>query len=101
MAERARIEKVQPIAPQRTRMEKLLDTVERVGNKVPHPAVIFVILIAIVVVLSHIFYVMGLSVTFESINSETHQAEQVTAQAKSLLTGDGIRYMYENVIQNF
>src|SRR5215467_3977673 len=101
MAEGAKIEKVQPIAPKKTGMEKLLDTVERVGNKVPHPAVIFVILIAIVAVLSHILYLMGASVSFESINPETDKVEHVTAAAKSLLTGDGIRFMYENVVKNF
>jgi len=101
MAERARVEKVQPIVAQKTGMEKLLDTVERVGNKVPHPAVIFVILIAIVAVLSHIFYLLGFSVTFEAVNPETDQVGPVTTAAKSLLTGDGIRFMYENVIKNF
>src|SRR5215470_9488033 len=101
MAERARVEKVQPIVAQKTGMEKLLDTVERVGNKVPHPAVIFVILIAIVAVLSHIFYLLGFSVTFEAVNPETDQVGPVTTAAKSLLTGDGIRFMYENVVRNF
>jgi aminobenzoyl-glutamate transport protein len=101
MAERAKIEKVQPIVPKKTGMEKLLDTVERVGNKVPHPAVIFVILIAIVVLLSHLLYKLGLSVTYESVNPDTDKVEQVTTTAKSLLTGDGIRFMYENVVQNF
>jgi len=101
MAERARIEKVQPIAPKKTGMEKLLDTVERVGNKVPHPAVIFVILIAIVAVLSHILYLMGAKVSYESVNPDTDQVENVTTAAKSLLTRDGIRFMYENVVKNF
>ena len=82
-------------------MEKLLDTVERVGNKVPHPAVIFVILIGIVVLLSHVFYLMGASVTYESINPETDKVEEITTAAKSLLTGEGIRFMYENVVKNF
>jgi p-aminobenzoyl-glutamate transporter AbgT len=48
MAERARTEKIQPIAPKKTGLEKVLDTVERVGNRVPHPAVIFVMLIVTV-----------------------------------------------------
>jgi aminobenzoyl-glutamate transport protein len=82
-------------------MEKLLDTVERVGNKVPHPAVIFVILMVIVMVLSHIFYRMGASVTYESVNPQTDKVEEVTTTAKSLLTADGIRFMYENVVKNF
>src|SRR5262249_39495309 len=101
MAERAKVEKVQPIAPKKTGMEKLLDTVERGGNKVPHPAGIFVLPIAIVAVLSHILYVMGVRVTYESINPDTDQVENVTAAAKSLLTSDGIRFMYENVVKNF
>ncbi len=92
---------VMPTPHKKTRMEKLLDTVERVGNKVPHPAVIFVILIGIVVLLSHVFYLMGASVTYESINPETNKVEELTTAAKSLLTGDGLRFMYENVVKNF
>jgi aminobenzoyl-glutamate transport protein len=105
MAERANIEPItarKTVTPhKKTRMEKLLDTVERVGNKVPHPAVIFVILIGIVVLLSHVFYLMGASVTYESINPETDKVEEITTAAKSLLTGEGIRFMYENVVKNF
>jgi len=33
----------------RTALQKLLDLVERVGNRVPHPAVLFFLLIAAVV----------------------------------------------------
>ena len=101
MAERARIEKVQPITTKKTGLEKILDTVERVGNKVPHPAVIFVWLILAVIVVSHICYMFGASATYESINPDTHQPEQVTSVAKSLLTGEGIRFMYSNVVANF
>jgi aminobenzoyl-glutamate transport protein len=101
MAERARIEKVEPIAPKKTALEKILGAVERVGNKVPHPAVIFIWLILAVIVLSHILYLMGFSATYESINPDTHQPEQVTAAAKSLLTGEGIRFMYAGVVSNF
>ena len=41
-------QKVKTISSQKSGMEKLLDTVERVGNKVPHPVVIFVLLIFLV-----------------------------------------------------
>lgn len=101
MAERANVHPIAPRAPQKTGLEKMLDTVERVGNKVPHPAVIFVWLILTVIVLSHIFHLMGASATYESINPETHQPEQVTAVAKSLLTSEGIRFMYADVVKNF
>ena len=45
--------------PAKTGMAKVLDVVERVGNKVPHPVVIFVLLIVLVIVLSHIFAAHG------------------------------------------
>ena len=48
----------------KTFMQKLLDGVERVGNKVPHPAVIFIILIGLVIVLSHILYLLGARVAY-------------------------------------
>ncbi len=99
MAERAI--KIHPIQPKKTGLEKILDTVERVGNKVPHPAVIFVWLILAVIVLSHIFHLLGASATYESINAETHQPEQVTSVARSLLTSEGIRFMYDGVVRNF
>lgn len=87
--------------PKKKGMERLLDTVERVGNKVPHPAIIFVSLILLVMVLSHIFYLMGASVTYQSINPETHEVEEVTTAAQSLLTADGLRFMFAGVIDNF
>jgi aminobenzoyl-glutamate transport protein len=90
-----------PSATKKPFMERFLDGVERVGNKVPHPAVIFVGLIVFVMFLSHIFYMLGASVTFETIDPETHAATEVTTAAQSLLTASGIRFMYENVIKNF
>src|SRR5688572_2326922 len=81
--------------PGKTRVERMLDTIERVGNKVPHPAVIFVMLIGIVIVLSHIFYMFGASVTFEAINPDTDELEEITTAAQSLMTADGLRFMFE------
>ena len=86
---------------EKTGLERFLDTVERVGNKVPHPVVIFVLLIALVILLSHLFYLMGASVTYQAINPETDKAEEVTTSVKSLLTADGIRFMYADVVRNF
>jgi len=63
----------QPIAAPKSAMQKFLDVVERVGNKVPHPAVIFLMLIAIVVVLSQILHMLGTSISYEFINAETHK----------------------------
>src|SRR5262245_35771901 len=86
---------------EKTGLERFLDTVERVGNKVPHPVVIFVLLIGLVIVLSHILYLMGSTVTYTTINRDTEQPEQVTTAVRSLLTGEGTRFMYTGVVQNF
>ena len=38
--------------------QRLLDAIERLGNKVPHPAIIFLALCAIVIVLSAVLAVL-------------------------------------------
>src|SRR5687767_14868912 len=76
----------------KTTVERMLDVVERVGNKVPHPVVIFVMLIGLVILLSHVFYLIGASATYQSINPDTHEVEEITTSAQSLLTTDGIRF---------
>jgi len=86
---------------EKTILEKMLDGVERVGNKVPHPAVIFVLLIGVVILLSHVLYLMGLSVTYQVMNPETHALEDTTTSVRSLATVEGIRFMYDGVVRNF
>jgi aminobenzoyl-glutamate transport protein len=86
---------------QQSFMQKLLDVVEKVGNKVPHPVIIFLILIAIVLVLSQILYMAGASVSYEVINPETHKTETVMTTARSLLTASGLRDMYTRLVPNF
>jgi aminobenzoyl-glutamate transport protein len=89
------------VGPEKKGMEKVLDTIERVGNRVPHPAVIFAILIGIVMLLSHLFYALGASVTYQTINAETGAVEEVTTAARSLLTSEGIAFMFSGVVANF
>ncbi len=82
-------------------MQRFLDTVEQVGNRVPHPVIIFLILIALVIVLSAILQATGASVTYQVINPETHAIETVTTHARSLATASGIRDMYVRLVPNF
>jgi aminobenzoyl-glutamate transport protein len=108
-------------------MQRFLDVVEKVGNKVPHPAVIFLILIILIVVLSHVLHLLGTSVTSQVIEPDTHKpqdpptalttldyaypyaqelfkahhVEEETIAVKSLLTTDGIRFMYSSLIPSF
>jgi aminobenzoyl-glutamate transport protein len=91
----------QTTEPPKTVLQKLLDGVETVGNKVPHPAVIFLVLIGIVVLLSHVFYVLGTSVPYQCINPQTHDIEDLTAIVKSLLSADGIRLLLTSAVRNF
>ena len=44
---------------------------------------------------------MGAKVSFESINPDTDRLEKSTVEAKSLLTGDGLRFMFSQVVPNF
>jgi aminobenzoyl-glutamate transport protein len=70
-----------------------LDYVEIIGNKLPHPATLFALLALLVVLLSWLGFVLN-----------AHAVHPVTGsliEAKNLLSGDGIRWMYTNLIENF
>lgn len=92
---------VQTTEHKKTTMQKFLDVVERVGNRVPHPVIIFVILIGLVIVLSHIFHMFDIHVSYQVINPETHKVEDASVTARSLLTIEGIRFMFTGFVQNF
>lgn len=85
----------------RSLMQKILDGVERAGNKVPHPAVLFGLLIIAVVLASVVLSALGVSVTYERINSETHKFETATTTVISLLSADGIRFIGTSAVSNF
>ena len=44
---------------------------------------------------------LGTSVTYDALNIETHQLEPTTVAVRSLLTGDGIRFILTSMIRNF
>jgi aminobenzoyl-glutamate transport protein len=107
--------------------QRFLDAIERLGNRVPHPAIIFLGLIVGVIVLSHILYLTGASVTTEvaepgslpavpdyeggTVNPgyphppvgpvPDYEIQRETITANSLLTGDGIRFIFTTAVQNF
>jgi aminobenzoyl-glutamate transport protein len=89
------------IQQRKTTMQGLLDAVERVGNRVPHPVMIFVYLIAIVIVLSTLLSVFGVEVRYQAYNPATGEIEDASTAARSLLTISGIRFMFTGVVQNF
>lgn len=80
---------------------RLLDWIEKVGNQVPHPAVLFSLLAITVVLLSHLFQWMEVSASYERINPETHEIQTVITEVRSLLSADGIRFIFTSVVPNF
>jgi len=72
---------------------KSLDYIEIIGNKLPHPATLFGILALLVVVVSW----LGDLLAWQAI----HPADKSTVLVKSLVDGDGIRWIYTNITHNF
>jgi aminobenzoyl-glutamate transport protein len=112
----------------RTFMERVLDGVERVGNKMPHPAILFLTLCGVVIVLSQILFWLNVSATYETVTpppvaaqeqyyggsttpglvadpepqgADAYHVEKETAKVKGLLTGEGIRYLFTSFVANF
>ena len=121
-------------APQkRGPVQKFLDGIERVGNRVPHPAIIFAGLCVFVILLSAVLGLFNVSVTYDvaeatgsaAVSQElTDQIEggtqspdavvaqpdtakedidihQETTEIKSLLSIDGLRFLFTSVVDNF
>jgi len=88
-------------APTRSGLQRILDAVERAGNKVPHPVIIFLALIALIMILSAVFQAAGTEVTFEQAQLGSDEVETVTVQAQSLLDADGIRFVFTSPVANF
>lgn len=80
---------------------RLLDAVERLGNRVPHPAVLFLLMIVALVLLSQLLAMWGVSVSYERLNFDTHKTEVTTTTVRSLLSADGVRFIFTTVVPNF
>jgi aminobenzoyl-glutamate transport protein len=109
-------------------IDKLLGGIEKVGNMVPHPAIIFIGLCVLVIVLSAILSLFNVSVTYDVIEQpptpveETDltgttapdlvfpvedyeeadfEVQQNTIEIRSLLTVDGLRFLFTSFVPNF
>ena len=80
---------------------RALDTVERVGNGMPDPVTLFIILVGVVILASAICAGLGVSVTYQSIDTASGHLQDVTVSAVNLLSADGIRHMVTTVVSNF
>ena len=81
------------VMPKKKLFARMLDKVEFIGNALPHPATIFGILAVLVVVVSAITEALNLQAI--------HPGTQEIITVRSLLSAEGIRWMFENVEHNF
>jgi aminobenzoyl-glutamate transport protein len=72
---------------------KTLDYIEIIGNKLPHPATLFALLAMIVALASWISDLLTLTAS--------HPADNSIIVVKNLLSADGLRWIYTNVVHNF
>lgn len=77
----------------KSRFARVLDTIEVVGNRLPHPATLFLIMAVIVALVSWWASAFDLQAT--------HPATGEIIKVKNLLNADGIRWIYTNVEHNF
>jgi len=104
-----------------------LGWIERVGNKVPHPVIIFLGLIVGVMILSAILALFNVGITEEVLvpaspqiveatyvggtlqttgivvqeQSDEYVLEEQTVMVRSLLTVEGIRFIFTSFVSNF
>jgi len=117
-----------PAEPDHTFLERILDGIERFGNKMPDPAILFLVLCGIVIVVSQILFWFDVKATFEVVKpppvateqeylggsieptdvgpSEAEPAKDYkvvteTAKVKGLLNSDGISYLFTSFVDNF
>ena len=77
----------------KSRFARVLDTIEVVGNKLPHPATLFLMMAVLVALLSWWASAVGLAAT--------HPATGEVIAVRNLLSADGLRWIYTNVESNF
>jgi len=116
------------VVGKRTFSQRMLDGVEKIGNRVPHPVMIFLGLILLIILLSSILSALDVKVTYEVAEpapvtgQETYpggtlepstvyppetlyehpvETHTQTTEIKSLLTADGIRFIFTSAVDNF
>jgi aminobenzoyl-glutamate transport protein len=115
-------------AEKRGGTQRLLDGIERVGNKVPHPAIMFLGLCVGVIVLSAVLAWAEVGATYQVVKPPDQSVEAIdipgsvlpgevlpgeqpdadeyevvteTVEIQSLLSADGIRFLFTSFVSNF
>lgn len=77
----------------KTKAQSILDFVEKFGNKLPHPFMIFVYLAVIIIFVSAIVSYFDVSVIHPGTGEEV--------EAQNLLSGAGLLFAVETMLENF
>lgn len=77
----------------KTLMDRFLNTVETVGNRLPDPASLFIILAIITILLSAVLSMMGV----EAVHPGTHKVIRII----NLFSVDGFRQIWGKAVSNF
>ena len=80
---------------------RFLNTVEQVGNRLPHPITMFAALALFIVFLSGILAAAGISAEGDVIDSTTMEVTTQTVSVVSLMDRDGLVYMLTHMVTNF
>ncbi len=76
---------------------RCLDVIERVGNKLPPPAIMFVYLFLFVAVVGAIFTAMDFSI----VNPAIKDPAKAIIKSKNLFTAEGLSWLLNNLVKNF
>lgn len=79
---------------------KFAKTIEKVGNKLPHPFYLFLFLIGVVLVVSFICSMLGVSVTYTSA-AQDGTMKEATAAVVNMLSKEELQSWLANFIQAF
>lgn len=82
-----------PAAQKKSAVDRFLDGIERVCNKLPPPAILFVYLFIIVAVIGAIFTLAGVTMT----NPATKEA----VTSANLFSAAGVKWLLDNLVKNF
>ncbi|GEK90307.1 aminobenzoyl-glutamate transport protein [Alkalibacterium putridalgicola] len=74
-----------------------LGFIERVGNALPHPVIIFIILALAIIVISELAARFGAPVEYFNAS----EGDFVSVEAVSLMTGDGLAHIFNSAVDNF
>lgn len=75
----------------------ILGWIEKVGNRLPHPVVLFIGLAVLIIALSQLLASAGVAVTY----FDAAQDADVTVKAVSLLNKEGINHIFNSAVGNF